>query len=140
MVWTLIEPGVAIVASSLVTIRPLLHAMRIKGFVSTENSNTLRYGVSGRGGASAGMVPAKRANNNRGMPGYGPGDLALIDMQTDGGTLAAPSPIPPKEPGATVHTANTSDSSLPLPRPVKGAVYSGREVAVDELPLANNRG
>lgn len=36
MVWTLIEPGVAIVASSLATIRPLLRAMKIKGFESAE--------------------------------------------------------------------------------------------------------
>lgn len=38
MVWTLIEPGVAIVASSLVTIRPLLRQLRLKGFESSENS------------------------------------------------------------------------------------------------------
>lgn len=35
MVWTLVEPGVAIVASSLVTIRPLLRQMRLKGFADT---------------------------------------------------------------------------------------------------------
>lgn len=39
MVWTVIEPGLAIVASSLATIRPLLRAMRIRGFESTEDSN-----------------------------------------------------------------------------------------------------
>ncbi|KAL7962439.1 hypothetical protein V8C34DRAFT_183537 [Trichoderma compactum] len=35
MIWTIIEPGVAIVASSLATIRPLLRAMKIRGFEST---------------------------------------------------------------------------------------------------------
>lgn len=39
MVWTIIEPGLAIVASSLATIRPLLRAMRVRGFESTEDSN-----------------------------------------------------------------------------------------------------
>lgn len=51
MVWTLIEPGVAIVASSLVTIRPLLRQMRFKGFESSEHSRSggfwARYGRSG---------------------------------------------------------------------------------------------
>ena len=41
MVWTLIEPGLAIMASSLVTIRPLLHAWKVKGFHSTNHSYRL---------------------------------------------------------------------------------------------------
>ncbi|KAF4452022.1 hypothetical protein F53441_5096 [Fusarium austroafricanum] len=75
MVWTLIEPGVAIVASSLATIRPLLRAMRIKGFESTENT----YGT--------GHSAAARSNaNNRSksgvlvMPGFGPEDVSLNNM------------------------------------------------------------
>lgn len=42
MVWTIIEPGLAIVASSLATIRPLLRAMRVRGFESTEDSSNKR--------------------------------------------------------------------------------------------------
>jgi hypothetical protein len=42
MVWTLIEPGLAITAASLITIRPLLRALNFKGFGSTDN-NTSRY-------------------------------------------------------------------------------------------------
>ncbi|PHH63449.1 hypothetical protein CDD81_5828 [Ophiocordyceps australis] len=38
MIWTLVEPGVAIIASSLATIRPLLRAMRVKGFTSTDRT------------------------------------------------------------------------------------------------------
>lgn len=38
MIWTIIEAGLAIVASSLATIRPLLRAMRIRGFESTQNN------------------------------------------------------------------------------------------------------
>ncbi|PKS05246.1 hypothetical protein jhhlp_008617 [Lomentospora prolificans] len=51
MVWTLIEPGVAIVAASLATIRPLLRAMRFKGFETTGRtgkSTNLQSGVSNR--------------------------------------------------------------------------------------------
>lgn len=36
MTWTVVEPGLAIVASNLATVRPLLRAMRIRGFNSTE--------------------------------------------------------------------------------------------------------
>jgi hypothetical protein len=35
MVWTLIEPGLAITAASLITIRPLLRALNFTGFNST---------------------------------------------------------------------------------------------------------
>ncbi|KAH8802675.1 hypothetical protein F5884DRAFT_836613 [Xylogone sp. PMI_703] len=38
MVWTFIEPGVAIIAASLVTIRPLLRAIGLGGFDSTGDS------------------------------------------------------------------------------------------------------
>ncbi|KAM5342621.1 hypothetical protein ACJ41O_013587 [Fusarium nematophilum] len=73
MVWTLIEPGVAIVASSLATIRPLLRAMKIRGFESTENT----YGT--------GHSAALRSNANRSkpgaMPGFGPNDVSLMNVE-----------------------------------------------------------
>jgi hypothetical protein len=34
--WTLVEPGIAITAASLITIRPLLRALNFKGFDSTD--------------------------------------------------------------------------------------------------------
>lgn len=34
MIWTLIEPGIAIIAASLVTLRPLLRVIKLKGFES----------------------------------------------------------------------------------------------------------
>jgi len=46
MVWTLVEPGVAIIASSLATIRPLLRALRIRGFESTGRSGALPSGAT----------------------------------------------------------------------------------------------
>ncbi|KAH8179631.1 integral membrane family protein [Sarocladium implicatum] len=40
MVWTLIEPGIAIVAASMATIRPLLRRMRVRGFESSDNPSS----------------------------------------------------------------------------------------------------
>jgi len=48
MVWTLVEPGVAISAASLITIRPLLRALNFKGFDSTSPSGSHRAPHSGR--------------------------------------------------------------------------------------------
>lgn len=73
MVWTLIEPGVAIVASSLVTIRPLLRAWRIRGFQSTENSK--------RTGPSSTAHPSSRMARSNTMPGFGSRDLASMDVE-----------------------------------------------------------
>ncbi|KAB5545592.1 hypothetical protein GE09DRAFT_967965 [Coniochaeta sp. 2T2.1] len=139
MVWTLIEPGVAIVASSLVTIRPLLHAMRIKGFMSTENSTALRYGHNNNQPRSAGAGPRAYARGS--MPGFGRGDIRLADMETAGGPerpgVGGADPLPSK---AGTFASNGSDSSLAMPvAAVKGAVYSAREVSVDEVPLRKER-
>lgn len=86
MVWTLVEPGVAIVASSLVTIRPLLRKMRLKGFESTERSRVLqRTGQSGSLGATGGSrggVNTRSGTRRGGMPGYGPGSsIKLADLE-----------------------------------------------------------
>lgn len=64
MVWTLVEPGVAIVASSLVTIRPLLRRMRLKGFESTERSRSRGlWGGRSRGGRSTSGGGGLSGNN-----------------------------------------------------------------------------
>lgn len=127
MVWTLIEPGVAIVASSLVTIRPLLHAMRIKGFMSTENSTAPRYPNLPRS-----TWPGPRAYARGSMPAFGRGDIRLADMETPG-----PGPSPPAK--QSVHTSNNSDVSLQTAVAVEGPVYSSWEVQVDEVPLNRSR-
>lgn len=87
MVWTLVEPGVAIVASSLVTIRPLLRQMRLKGFESTGASPSAPYtgpsrsgGTGGLGSRSTKSAGRKRAGYG-GMPGGGPDDVALQDVE-----------------------------------------------------------
>ncbi|KAL7816919.1 hypothetical protein V8C44DRAFT_267612 [Trichoderma aethiopicum] len=63
MIWTIIEPGVAIVASSLATIRPLLRAMKIHGFESTGRTHSAPS-------AHARYASASAAAEDR--PGVGP--------------------------------------------------------------------
>ncbi|KAM0260738.1 hypothetical protein ACHAQJ_002654 [Trichoderma viride] len=74
MLWTIIEPGVAIIASSLATIRPLLRAMRIHGFMST------------RGTHSAPSAHARHTTTEeRNMPiadrVFGPDDVSLKNVE-----------------------------------------------------------
>ncbi|KAI0884257.1 uncharacterized protein GGS22DRAFT_21179 [Annulohypoxylon maeteangense] len=73
MVWTLIEPGVAIVASSLVTIRPLLRLWKIKGFGSTGQSHPTNQYNSNR---------MSRTNRSSKMPGFGSTDVTLVDIES----------------------------------------------------------
>jgi len=51
MVWTLVEPGVAITAACLVTIRPLLRTLKMRGFESDPAAQhtplTLRNDITG---------------------------------------------------------------------------------------------
>ncbi|KAI0167989.1 integral membrane family protein [Pestalotiopsis sp. NC0098] len=69
MIWTIVEPGVAIVAASLITIRPLLRAWRVRGFVSTENTKR--------------TDPISHGHGNRasGMPSLGSKDRTNIDVE-----------------------------------------------------------
>lgn len=79
MVWTLVEPGVAIVASSLVTIRPLLRAWRLNGFTSTDRTP----GMSNMsGGMRSGPMRSGTTRSVRRSPGY---DLDDIDNMEMGG-------------------------------------------------------
>ena len=53
MVWTLVEPGVAIIAACLVTMRPLLRTLNLRGFESDPAAQntplTLRNDISSGG-------------------------------------------------------------------------------------------
>ncbi|KAL7797535.1 hypothetical protein V8C37DRAFT_279492 [Trichoderma ceciliae] len=73
MIWTIIEPGMAIVASSLATIRPLLRAMRIHGFESTGRTH------------SAPSAHARYTTEDRNMPiigrVFGPNDVSLKNVE-----------------------------------------------------------
>lgn len=107
MVWTLVEPGVAIVASSLVTIRPLLRQWRLKGFESSQRSRSnglwARYGRSGGRGGGGNVSEIGRGNDTNGkyhhhhhhhekldskttraggwVPGMGADDVGLSDLE-----------------------------------------------------------
>ncbi|OAA45464.1 integral membrane family protein [Metarhizium rileyi] len=72
-IWSLVEPGVAIIASSLATIRPLLRALKIRGFQSTG-----KYTSSGVSGATRYAHGSR--NTHGSMPGYGPHDVTLHNM------------------------------------------------------------
>ncbi|KAK7749708.1 hypothetical protein SLS53_000287 [Cytospora paraplurivora] len=85
MVWTLVEPGVAITAASLVTIRPLLRQIRLKGFESTERGRSVPFN-----GRSLGS----KTNRSKysGMPDCGPDDLKLKDLEQGYGGAKGTSP------------------------------------------------
>ncbi|KAI0525674.1 hypothetical protein F5B22DRAFT_658467 [Xylaria bambusicola] len=68
MIWTLVEPGIAISAASLVTIRPLLRRWKIRGFTHSERSR----------GTGAPSQDQKRVSK---MPGFGPQDVTLVDIE-----------------------------------------------------------
>ncbi|KAF7547315.1 hypothetical protein G7Z17_g7819 [Cylindrodendrum hubeiense] len=85
MVWTLVEPGVAIVASSLATIRPLLRAMKIKGFESTDHT----YGTGRSGTGRSGVTRSKSGT----LPGFGPNDVSLSNVVSEFNTGSNLGPI-----------------------------------------------
>ncbi|KAI1138579.1 hypothetical protein F5Y05DRAFT_44160 [Hypoxylon sp. FL0543] len=84
MVWTLVEPGVAIVASSLVTIRPLLRLWKVKGFGSTGESRPTDPFNSHR---------VSRTNKSKKMPGFGSTDVTLVDIESQAKYTQSRSPV-----------------------------------------------
>ncbi|KAI1814690.1 hypothetical protein GGS20DRAFT_398939 [Poronia punctata] len=84
MIWTLIEPGVAISAASLATIRPLLRSWRIGGFTDSERSHGT--GLNGQDNTKNQGSRGGRANSK--VPGFDSGDVTLLDIEqgeVDGG-------------------------------------------------------
>ncbi len=97
MIWTLIEPGVAIVASSTATARPLLHAMHIAGFLSPENSAAHRSRSRRRRHCLhtiGSLVGRPRLRSDSTPPGIGRFDVQLSDMEETGGEEEARPPRP----------------------------------------------
>lgn len=74
MIWTIIEAGLAIVASSLATIRPLLRAMRVRGFEATDQ-NTGNSGSAGPSKRSFQHSPSSRRHPAASAGAYGLSDL-----------------------------------------------------------------
>ncbi|KAH6686166.1 integral membrane family protein [Plectosphaerella plurivora] len=101
MVWTLVEPGIAIIAASLVTIRPLLRLLRLRGFGTTDRT----FGYSGT--AFSGQQSAGR------MPGYGPGTFKMVSIDTDDQKQPPRPPGPEHKPiGNTLTPAHISPLAM----------------------------
>lgn len=100
MIWTIIEPGVAIVASSLATIRPLLRAWKIRGFESTGRrtrsapSGYARHTADDGNMATIGQV-------------YGPNDVSLKHVEPSY-YAAAPDPSTKTTIGLTFEQSHAS--------------------------------
>ncbi|KAL5592999.1 hypothetical protein FOBRF1_012101 [Fusarium oxysporum] len=129
MLWSIIEPGVAIVASSLATIRPLLRFFRIKGFTS-ENS----YGT----GFSSSRHTAGRSKA-RGRSTYGPQDVSLAVIDPNRSEQKQPRPISLETKGAqTIHDTfpDTSRSESPQSENRGSEVYGfqGQQTGSEASP------
>ncbi|OHW98098.1 integral membrane family protein [Colletotrichum incanum] len=88
MVWTLVEPGVAIVASSLVTIRPLLRAWRLSGFTSTDRTPGMSGAISG------GVRSGTTRTAPRPVPRNDPYGVDDVDTDLELGGMGKHEPIP----------------------------------------------
>ncbi|KAJ6438087.1 integral membrane family protein [Purpureocillium lavendulum] len=80
MIWTLVEPGVAIIASGLATIRPLLRAIKVSGFTSPD-----KVPITGISGSFQYEQNSRNTTTLGSMPGFGPGDVSLREV---GGRIA----------------------------------------------------
>ncbi|RDW59065.1 hypothetical protein BP5796_11989 [Coleophoma crateriformis] len=64
MLWTIAEPGIGIIAASVMTLRPLLRAMKVSGFSTAEPSGKSNTG----GGISTAQGPYSRAEELSSLP------------------------------------------------------------------------
>src|SRR5690242_16228308 len=104
MVWTLIEPGIAIVAASMATIRPLLRRMRVRGFESTDNPSSYghnsAWSTSRRKRSRAGSVPIE--------------EVTLEDLDTKKpSTIVSTSKVAPSVNALSFNELNKSLPTLP---------------------------
>ncbi|KAL6855743.1 hypothetical protein J3F83DRAFT_764119 [Trichoderma novae-zelandiae] len=129
MIWTIIEPGVAIVASSLATIRPLLRAMKIRGFESTGRTH------------SAPSAHARYAAEDRPEPttagrAYGPNNFSLKHVEPVYGA-AASHPSARADVGLTIehmqpHAGRATATRLDTRHPSQGKEYSPSRSVITE--------
>lgn len=101
MVWTLVEPGIAITAASLITIRPLLRALNFKGFDSTNPYTSNQYPSRSRPTPGTnnlslrGDIPTGNWQNITASSGPGRGDLTLPErLRKKGGTRVSSRALP----------------------------------------------
>lgn len=102
MIWTLVEPGIAISAASLATIRPLLRRWRIRGFTHSERSRTTGARSQDQG---------SRPRRGGGMPGFGPQDVTLVDIEAGGAPQKTWKPLSSPRTSTTT-TATTTTTTM----------------------------
>lgn len=86
MVWTIVEPGVAIFASSLATVRPLLRVFRIRGFTPSGRppaDKTAGSEMSTTGGYSNDRRMSTRQKSTFATTGVSDMSLDNIDDESD---------------------------------------------------------
>jgi hypothetical protein len=64
MIWTIIEPGLGITAASIVALRPLLRALKIRGFTSDNDAGPYHHSNS----RATGPYVRSGRNSGRGFP------------------------------------------------------------------------
>ncbi|RWA07091.1 hypothetical protein EKO27_g8012 [Xylaria grammica] len=116
MIWTLVEPGIAISAASLATIRPLLRRWRISGFTHSERS---------RGTGAPSQDQGSRIKRASKMPGFGPQDVTLFDMEA--GLTPTRKSLSPTTGIPTSKFATYKTSNLPKIFDVASEEYDMRE-------------
>ncbi|KAI0458016.1 hypothetical protein F5B21DRAFT_59407 [Xylaria acuta] len=118
MIWTLVEPGIAISAASLATIRPLLRRWRIKGFTHSERSHL----TTGRS-----QDQGSRLKRTSKMPGLGPQDVTLVDLEHGPGPTHTGKSLSPTAVTPTSRFTTYKISHLPK---IFGDEYRAREEAL----------
>ncbi|KAI0420124.1 hypothetical protein F5X98DRAFT_36384 [Xylaria grammica] len=116
MIWTLVEPGIAISAASLATIRPLLRRWRISGFTHSERS---------RGTGAPSQDQGSRIKRASKMPGFGPQDVTLFDLEA--GLTPTRKSLSPTTGIPTSKFATYKTSNLPKIFDVASEEYDMRE-------------
>ncbi|KAI1754601.1 hypothetical protein F4782DRAFT_37602 [Xylaria castorea] len=119
MIWTLVEPGIAISAASLATIRPLLRRWRIKGFTHSERSRATTTGKSQDHQSSRPRMASK-------MPGFGPRDVKMVDLEH--GTGSTTDTEKSLSPITVIPTSKLTTHKIShLPKIFRGDEYRTRE-------------
>ncbi|KAI0865998.1 hypothetical protein F4860DRAFT_203548 [Xylaria cubensis] len=125
MIWTLVEPGIAISAASLATIRPLLRRWKIRGFTHSERSRA----TTGRS-----QDHSSRPRIASKMPGFGPQDVRMVDLELGSGpstnTEKSLSPI------SVIPMSKSTSHKISHLQKILGDEYSARE----ENPVFHNQG
>jgi hypothetical protein len=141
MIWTLVEPGVAITAASLATIRPLLRRFNISGFDSLGRSTAARRGGSNPlSGANASQArSAIRKVTITGATSTEDGEVPLADLESGlatihGGVLPA-APANTRTRGISLSRFRSQRGSTRIPS--QEGLESKLALATDQQAMAS---